>query len=253
MGVELVTFIALFSVLASNAAPVDSAFLFTAWEIQPAPVPQQSLDLAGKDFVLRQKLLPLGLAELTEPASVPELKLTLPAKTQLVAVGDGKQRLFCDITRYAKKANDTIPNCFADLDADGKFEKHFRRSSMTGAIMSLDGRLKFSKLKPIPPLAYTPLPPSSFAQNLFVGIQRRNYFNIYSRESFMIVYGNAEHTEEITQPISFRSSEMPKDMTVLGARFTALSESDGRMRIKVRQTMPRQPFGVMRTTSVRFY
>lgn len=231
----------------------DSALLFTGWEIQPGAAPSGILDLAGGEFVLKQKLLPLGLAELAEPVNVPELKLALPALTQLVAVGDGKQPLYCDITRYKKKANATGIACFADLDSDGKFEGHFTGLSMTGAILSLDGRLKFKKLKPIAPLSYRPLAPARFNQELFVGIQRRNYFNIYSRESFMLVYGNAAHTEEITQPIQFKSAEMPKDMTVLGASFTAISETAGKMRIEVKQAMPRQPFGVIRTTTYRFY
>ena len=231
----------------------DSALLFAGWEIQPATAPPGTRDLAGGDFVLKQKLLPLGLAELAEPVDAPALKLALPAGTQLVAVGGGDQRLFCDITRYKKKANDTAIACFADLDADGKFEGHFKGLSMAGAILSLDGRLKFKKLKPIAPLAYTALPPAKFAQELFVGIQRRNYFNIYGRESFMVVYGNAAHTEEITRPIQFKSAEMPKDMTVLGARFTAISEATGKMRIEVKEGMPRQPFGVIRTTTYRFY
>lgn len=240
------------SVTYAQSSP-DSALLFAGWEIQPAAAPQAALDLAGGEFVLKQKLLPLGLAELAVPVDAPELKLALPARTQLVAVGSGEERLFCDITRYKKKANDTAIACFADLDADGEFEGYFKALSMTGAILSLDGRLKFAKLKPIAPLAYTMLDPARFAQNLFVGIQRRNYFNIYSRESFMVVYGNATHTEEITQPIQFKSAEMPKDMTVLGSTFTAISETAGKMRIDVKQAMPRQPFGVMRTTTYRFY
>lgn len=239
--------------VASAQAQSDSALLFAAWEIQPATAPTGSRDLAGGEFVLKQKLLPLGLAELPGRVDVPELKLSLAAGTQLIAVGSGQQPLFCDITRYAKKANASAIACFADLDTDGRFEGYFKGLSMTGAILSLDGRVKFKNLKPITPLPYTALPPARFSQDLFVGIQRRNYFNIYSRESFMLVYGNESHTEEITQPIQFKSSEMPKAMTVLGARFTAISETAGRMRIEVKEAIPRQPFGVIRTTTYRSY
>lgn len=234
-------------------AQAEAINLFTPWQIEPAAPPQAALDLAGGDFVIKQRLLPMGLAQLDTPLVDPARKLSLAAGTQLVAVGEAGKGVFCDATRYKKKANDTVLACFVDADRDGRFESYFKGYSYSGAIISLQGKVKAKNLKPIAPVAYRTLAPDAFTQDLFVGIQRRNYFNIYSRESFMVVFGNAQHTEEITQPIQFKSAEMPKDMTVLGARFTALSETAGRMRIKVHSAMPQQPFAIYQTTTYRFY
>lgn len=227
----------------------DSIQLFTAWQIEPAAVPEAELDLAGGEFVLKQRLLPLGLARLEAALEEPALKLSLPAGTQLVAIGEPGKSAFCDATRYKKKANDTPFACLVDTDHDGKFDGYFKGLSYSGAIISLQGKQKIKKLKPLTPAAYREVAPTEFNQDLFVAIQRRNYFNIYGNESFMVVYGNAQHTEEITKPYTLKSAEMPKEMTLLGARFTALSETEGRMRVKVHSAMPAQPFSVYRTTT----
>lgn len=237
-----------------DAVAEDTAIpLFTGWQILPGPVPAGELDLPGGEYVLKQRLVPLGLAGLDAGIQSPEQKLSLASGIQLVMVGDGKTPVYCDATRYKKKANETPLACLIDADRDGRFEGYFKGLSYSSAIISLQGRLKLKNVKPIAPVAYHVIDPRRFDQDLFVGIQRRNYFNIYSRESFMITYGSDAQKEEITQPVSFKSAEMPKEMTVLGARFTALSETAGRMKIKVHSAMPAQPFAIFQTTTYRFY
>ena len=81
--------------------------LFTAYEIQSAKVEQQSRALGGGEFVLKQRLLPTGLAVVDAAINEPALKLSLPAGTQLISVGDLQRKVFCDATRYKKKANAT--------------------------------------------------------------------------------------------------------------------------------------------------
>ena len=105
------------------------------------------------------------------------------------------------------------------------------------------------KVKPIDPVRYREVSPATMRSVYFVGIERRNWFNIYSRESFTIAYGSAERLERLTTPISFKSSEMPRELTVLGSRFTAISEQDGKMLVRVSQAMPMQPFAVTVTTT----
>lgn len=222
------------------------------WQIMPAKVPTDVLSLRSKEFVVKQKLLPIGLAVLTSEAVVKGGKVRLPAGTQLIRIGYETRTTYCDATRYGKKANSGRIACFNDTNRDGRFESFFMVFSETSAIISINPAFLSARAEPMDPAGYRVEWPEAFSQDLFVGIQRRNFFNIYSRESFMIVFGNAQHTQEITAPIQFKNSEMPIDLTVMGARFSALSENDGAMQIKVHATMPQQPFGIVRTTTYRF-
>lgn len=248
---SLIFSLAAFGAFAAAPAQAEKVELYAIYQIEAAELPTGNLALSAGDYVLKQRLVPMGLAVIDEPAMVAKPERRLEAGTQLIAVGHPKHRLFCDATRYKKKANDTALACLADTDGDDRFDASFKGLSMTGAIISLQGRLNLEKLHPIEPVSYRSVEPNEFDQNLFVAIQRRNFFNIYSRESFTIEFGNSEFTEELTRPIQFKNEEMPKEMTVLGSRFTALSETDGVMTVRVDRAMPPQPFGVMRTVTYR--
>ncbi|RST31475.1 hypothetical protein HMF7854_11965 [Sphingomonas ginkgonis] len=67
----------------------------------------------------------------------------------------------------------------------------------------------------------------------------------------MIAFGSAERQERITDPIYFQNAELPKAMSILGSSFTALAEENGRLSVRVDASMPRQPFGVVRTMRYR--
>ena len=81
--------------------------------------------------------------------------------------------------------------------------------------------------KAIAPTAYAQVDPATMRDEYFVAIERRNFFNIYSLESFMIAFGRDGELDRITAPVNFKSTDMPKDVEILGARFTALSEVAG--------------------------
>jgi len=240
-------FIAAAALATSPAAIAQSRDLQSLWIVQPVAVPQDDRLLAGGDFVLKQRLLPTGLAELG--ADVALGTATFAAGTQLVAAAAHGVKIFCaaDVAKHNR-----FPPCLIDSDSDGDFDGWFNGLSQTKGLLTLTGRYP-KKPKPIAETGYREVPPATMRDIYFVAIERRNYFNIYSRESFMIAFGGEGQVERLTAPISFKSSEMPRELSVMGARFTALSESEGKMRVRISETMPRQPFGIVKTTSYRFY
>ncbi|HEX6374964.1 MAG TPA: hypothetical protein VFZ91_04515 [Allosphingosinicella sp.] len=61
-----------------------------------------------------------------------------------------------------------------------------------------------------------------------------------------MVFGSGDRKARISAAVGgFESAEMPKQITILGARFTVISESGGKLAIEVHSTMSAQPFGVV--------
>jgi hypothetical protein len=229
-----------------TAAEEPSRYITTPWIIAPVRTLPGERTLAGGDFVLKQRLLPMGLAELAGPVTMGKNRFEVgtqffKAKTDGVAV-------YC--RPYAP--DDALVACLLDRDTDGDFDEWFDVVSQTKGLPSVAQKYT-KKRKPVSEAAYRQVPVTSMIDEYFVAIERRNYFNIYSRESFMVVFGREGTIERLTAPVSFKSDEMPKQLTILGAVFTAVAERDGKMVVTVQRDMPVQPFSVVKTTSYRFY
>lgn len=250
--------------------------LRTVYQVQPAPLPEGQRALAAKDWVLKQPLLPLKLYELGSDTQMPEKSPPLVdgtnrpvAGTQLIGVSGSDAVVGCVAPDGSAKLSGRNLPCFVDRDADGAFEALFWRASVVPGLPIIGGSLPkattstrskslvglFGVKQPADlhllsaPVPYREVEPASLRTPFFVGIQRRNFFNIYVRENFMIVFGREAETAELTTPASLRASEMPKDLEVMGARFRAISEQDGKMLVEVSSAMPVQPFSVTVTTT----
>jgi len=240
-------------ILASTAAvrPVSAAeepsrHISTPWMIVPIRTMPGERALAGGDFVLKQRLLPMGLAELAAPVTMGSN--SFEAGTQFFKAKADGGAIYC--RPYVPDR--VLVGCLLDRDSDGDFDEWFDVVSQTKGLPSVAQKYT-KKRKPVSEIAYRKVPVTSMIDEYFVAIERRNYFNIYSRESFMIVFGREGATERLTDPVSFKSDEMPKQLTILGAVFTAVAERDGKMVVTVQRDMPLQPFSVVKTTSYRFY
>lgn len=232
----------------AGPAAAQSRRLISFWVIEPAPHPVGVRHLAGKDEVLRQRLLPSGLAELARVWSDAEAEVELPAGTQLIEASSDSGAVYCE--GDMREAGSGLL-CFLDSDRDGRFESRFKASSSTPALVMITGKMPKAPKPLAEPLEYRAVSPSTSRIPAFVAIERRNYFNIYSSETFMIVFGTGDEKKRITDPVHFKTADMPRELTILGARFTALSETDGKMAIEVHSGMPAQPFAVMSTTTYR--
>jgi hypothetical protein len=228
-----------------SMATAQSKNLSSLWFVMPTSPPAGEQQLAGGEFVLKQRLLPSGLAELETLATVG--KQVLPAGIQLVEAQAGGAKVFC----VPDLANGTFATpCLIDADKDGAFDSWFKGVTQTKSMLMLTGRYP-KEPKPIAAARYREVSPLKMRSDYFVAIERRNFFNIYSRESFMIAFGSEGRLERLTTPASFKSEEMPRELNVLGSRFTAISEHDGKMLVRVSQAMPLQPFVVSVTTTYR--
>ncbi len=223
--------------------------LRNSWIIQPVAPPQGEQALVSGDFVLKQRLLPTGLVELADRIEIDKLP-TLPPGTQLVKVETPNDNVYCQPSALEESFMRGLHLCFVDSDRDLRFEGWFPARSQTASILNIAGdRPKMPKA--LPDIAYHDVDTVKMTDVFFIGIERRNYFNIFSAESFMIAFGKDGSLSRITAPVAFKSREMPKQIAILGARFTALSEKDGKMIVSVDEAMPRQPFGIFTTRTLQ--
>ncbi|WP_143043470.1 hypothetical protein [Sphingopyxis sp. YR583] len=230
----------------ASGAEEPSRHISTPWIIAPSGALPGERALAGGDFVLKQRLLPMGLAELAGPVTMGSNRFE--AGTQFFKAKSDGASIYC--RPYVP--DKVLVGCLLDSDSDGDFDEWFDVVSQTKGLPSVAQKYT-KKRKPVSGAAYRQVPVTSMTDEYFVAIERRNYFNIYSRESFMIVFGREGTTDRLTAPVSFKSAEMPKQLTILGAVFTAVAERDGKMVVTVQRDMPMQPFAVVKTTSYGFY
>lgn len=231
--------------LAATPGLAQRAQLSTIWWLEPSAPPPGIRHLAGKEQVLKQRLLPAGLTMLGRTVSKAEASFDLPAGTELIEVKGGPGPIFCDGQLRQSQG------CFLDSDGDGRFDASFRTWSQTPGLVMINGRMPKKLVSLASPIPYSTLDPATSTLDAFVAIERRNWFNIYGLESFTILFGSSAKQERITDPVQFKSSELPKRVHILGSDFTVLSEKDGRMAIRVDFAMPRQPFGVTKTVTYR--
>ena len=231
--------------LVVSPSVAQRAELSTTWWLEPSAPPPGIRHLAGKEHVLKQRLLPAGLAKLGRAVSKAEASFDLPAGTELIQVKGGTGPIFCD--GQLQKAQ----GCLLDSDSDRRFDSAFRTWSQTPALVMINGPMPTKLMTLASPIPYENLDPATSTLDAFVAIERRNWFNIYGLESFTILFGSSNKQERITDPVQFKSTELPKQLNILGSNFTVLSEKDGRMAVRVDVAMPRQPFRVTKTISFR--
>lgn len=233
----------------SHHGPVPE--LMTEWQVEAAPPPAGVRYLGPKDHVLKQRLLPSGLVVLGRPLTKAEAGVDLPAGTQLIEVKSTAGAVFCEGKIQMGKWGGRKQACLLDANWDGQLEAAFHSSSQAPGLVNIQGKIPRKRLSLAAPVAYQRIDPGQSQLGAFVAIERRNFFNIYAMENFQILYGSGEKQERITSPVGFKSSEMPREVTIMGARFTALGEKEGKMAIRVDEAMPAQPFSVIQTTSYR--
>lgn len=223
----------------------------TMWMVEEATAHSDPFDLASRDYVLKHRLLPTGLAQLVNGSSSPGLGEMVAGK-QLVELQSGTTPIYCDPVIRPKKLVGHAQHCLVDADRDGRFEGFFTTSSVTKGILTIQGALP-KRFTSVEPIAYRQIEPRTFDQDLFLGVQYRGDANLVGNHIFEIRYGSADDQGSLTKRILHKKSNVPGSTDVLGARFTILEAGGGRIRTRIDQPIPSQPFAVLQTTTYRIY
>ena len=242
--------IALALLAGSSSAAAANRMLHTVWMVGEPLVPAGTRDVARLDYVLKHRLLPMGLAELT--AGSGDTSQGLEAGKQLVEIQSAGALVFCDAGIRGQKLVGHAQPCLIDADKDGRFEGLFWTTSVTKGMLTIQGKMP-KKPKAIGPLAYRRLDPGQFKGDLFVGLQYRGDANLFGNQVFEVKYGSEEKTGSLTERIVHKKGNIPGETGFLGGRFTILAATADGIRVRVDQPVPAQAFGVFQTTTYRIY
>lgn len=243
------------------AQPVTRSPMITAWEIQPASetVLGEKL-IADGEYILKQTLLPKGLARLVDPVQIDAGRWGVEPGTQLLEVSIRTQgRLYCSLGASQRdkktgemknRASDTI--CLLDSDSDGRFEAAFQHYFSVRSVPMVQGETP-KKTESID-AGYAVLRPDEIAGSYFVAVKYDQYFNIYGNRMLFTTFGGLAGTAELTEFGRFKSAgPYPVDKQVLGAEFAIIAAEPKAIRVSIRKSMPLQAFGIQTYTTYRIY
>jgi hypothetical protein len=223
----------------------------TLWMVGEPLVPAGERQVSRLDYVFKHRLLPTGLAALSDGSAAASAAGLAP-DAQLIEVQTPGAIVFCDPVIRSKKLVGQAQPCFVDGDGDGRFEGSFFTTSVTKGILTIQGKRPGTP-KAIAPLAYRRLDPSAFRERMFLGLQYRGNANIVGNHVFDVKYGNEEHSGSLTTRVLHKKRNIPGSTEVLGGRFTILAASENGITVRIDQPLPPEPFGVLQTTTYRVY
>lgn len=228
-------------------------YIETAWVIQPDPTQIGEREVRDGEFVLKHRLLPPSLVELTEDAKDAKSgNVIAKAGDQLFGLLTSGAPVYCispDPEKSLMRSLMSLQRCMIDVDHDGRLDSAFDvRNSVPGVPNFMRTRPK--KLKPVTGGTYTKVAPEQDRQNYFVGIRyegRTVSFGKGTQPTFSIKFGAEGNLGTLTAQRSAETSVTPFDMSILGSSFTVQARDGEVIRVKVSQPMPAQRFDVVQT------
>jgi hypothetical protein len=229
----------------------------TIWFVEAADLPSEPVSIPPKGMVIKQRLLPVGLAKLTQAFSGAKPEEALSAGTELVQARGPDGSIYCS-TRYRSPsflaaALSSGPDqlrqiCFLDADNDGVFEAAVPGISNLKTLPSAFGTLP-KRTVPIAPLPYEKSDPTSFSEQYFVGIQYQGQAKIGTLRRFHVAFGSDGNWDQISDNLfTKRDSDLPKALEIMGAVVTIRGGEGKNVVATIEKMIPPQPFGVVVTT-----
>jgi len=246
---------------ASQAAPAKriapNQQFTTKWMIEAAQPPAGPVSVPPHGMILKQRLLPMGLARLAAafPGVTPDH--ALPKGAELVQANGPDGAVYCSTRERApaflisalRGGPERLSQlCFMDSDNDGAFDALLKGTGNLRTLPSAYGILPKAPAR-IAPLPYDKVDPASFSERYYVGLQYEGQAKIGTLRRFHVAFGSEGNWEQISDNIfTKRDSGLPKTLSVLGGAVT-IRGGDGRNVVAtVERTFPAQPFGVFVST-----
>jgi hypothetical protein len=170
---------AMAALLIAAAVPAEaSEKLKTDWIIQPEAVPAEPVRAKPGDAILRQKLLPGGLALLRGAYTESGTRWTVQPGAELFEVRGSAAAIYCPMDNRPPSTLVTILSvspsndhlCFIDRDRDGRFEMSFITATTYVDLPGIAGGIMPSD-KRITPLPYQVVDPGKLARDMSVAVR----------------------------------------------------------------------------------
>lgn len=251
------------AVLAMGAALVPAPnpdYIETAWIVQADTAQVGERTVSDGEFVLRQRLLPPSLIELTEDAVDAKSGKTLAsAGEQLFGLLTSGAPVFCvsgvpkqSLARSLFLGSGNLQRCLIDADADGRLDGSFNAGNAIPGLPNF-ARNRPKKPKPVTGGSYRMIDPALHKENYFVAVryEGRSATLKGALLTFSVRFGTDGNLGNLTRSEMPEGTSLPFDMSILDARFSVLARDGERIRVNVSRTIPEQRFGVVQT--VRYY
>jgi len=243
----------------SGAVAQSPREMTTTWLIQPAAeVTGRTFEVSRGDILLKQRALPSGLARLIGELRTPDGKRSFAANHELFEVKSDLP-IYCAVQERAQSGlekwlteGSTRQFCLVDSNSDLQFDAYFEPISQIPGLPTISGK-RPKKLKPLSLVPYAIADASTMQAAYWIGIEYQGKPLIYDRLNFAVAFGSEVAKGSLTDWVYTSGSKFPASSGLLGAKFTVLDNPGGKIKVRIDQPMPPQPFGVMRTVTYRIY
>ncbi|HEX9965037.1 MAG TPA: hypothetical protein VGB04_08635 [Allosphingosinicella sp.] len=221
--------------------------LKTDWIVQATPAPDAPVRAGPGDVILRQRVLPRGVAILRDLYTESGPRWTVQPGTELFEAQGSAAAIYCPLdnrspSRLVKILSVTPENdhlCFIDRDRDGRFEMSFRTVNSYSDLPGVFGSIMPSD-KRIAPLRYDVADPKSLSRETAITLRYARRKG--DRLEFTIVYGWPERLSAVPGPrVSIKA--LPARFELLGGLFVVREVNGSDIVVEVARTMPEGPVG----------
>lgn len=221
--------------------------LKTDWIVQAAPAPDGPVRAGPGDLILRQRVLPRGVAILRDLYTESGARWTVQPGTELFEAQGSAAAIYCPLdnrspSKLVKILSVTPENdhlCFIDRDRDGRFEMSFRTVNSYSDLPGVFGSIMPSD-KRITPLRYDVVDPKSLSRETTVALRYARRKG--NRLEFTVSYGWPERLTTVPGPrVSIKT--LPATFELLGGRFVVREVNGDAIVVDVLQTLPERAIG----------
>lgn len=238
------------------------------WIVQPVEVPQEEIEVAVGGEVLHQQLLPLGVIEIGSDVKVKgriigSQELHAGDKLIMIASDSNEAKYFCTINPDAKGAA-AVANafffggagqsqyCFQDKDNNGYLDSSFPVKNVGASIPMINQKIGWPMaIREIDPIPYTVVSLDALPDKYYISIKYTGS-TLLNSKWFTLCYGTENVGEScLSGDTLVKMKKLPAQGEVSGAQFQIVSEDNSKLKIKILNSIPVQPFVMTRVISVR--
>lgn len=219
-----------------------------AWMVAPdTQVPLDAMWVGPHKSFASARLLPATLLVLKDDVAAPDGALILPAGTKLNGLVS-KTKAACTLEAPPSKGLAAVwfygadrYLCFIDDDADGRFDRYFRRAAATAGILIGVGRFP-KKLVAMQPVAYKTEDPGSIVDAPRIYVQYGWFASFVDKLVFQTCLIRDSNDQACLYPTNdVKRTALPGTFEALGARFQVEEKVDNRVRVRMLTQFVSQP------------
>lgn len=235
---------------ASSAGAEKPKRFQVAWVVAPDDTVKGHRAVPPKGLILRQRLLPVGIARLDGAFVGAKPSDQLPEGTELLLASGAEKPVYCSqnfipVLSLGVGIHKGSTRCFVDDNEDGAFDRAFYAPSDIVELPSAAGEIPTKGSTPCN-VRYSKPSADTLTTPYYLGVQYIGQAKLGSLRRFMTVYGTEKRWGYLTGDNLFtkRDADLPKSLNIYGSTIVIKGGEGKSVLVDVEQGMPAQPFAV---------